>query len=92
MNDDKEIVLTLIDGKGNPYDATLLTTFQAGENKQDYAAFLSHIQDEDGKFPIQIFRYELVVRDGEEGMEIENIRSDMEFEAAYSVLLSLIEE
>lgn len=87
----EEIVLTLIDDKGNPYDATLLTTFQAGDSKQDYAAFLSHVPDEEGTYPIQIFRYRLTVRDGEEGMEIDNIRSDIEFETAYRALLPLID-
>ena len=43
-----DIVLTLIDEQGNSYDATLLTKFQAGEDKQDYAAFLSHVPDKDG--------------------------------------------
>lgn len=90
--EDEQIVMTLIDDKGNPYDATLLTTFQAGQEKQDYAAFLSHVPDEKGIFPIQIFRYKLTVREGQEGMEIDNIRSDMEFEAAYDALLPLIEE
>lgn len=88
---EEPVVMTLIDAEGNPYEATLLTVFQAGEDKQDYAAFLSHVPDGDGVFPIQIFRYQLTVRDGQEGMAIDNIRSDMEFEAAYNVLLSLIE-
>ena len=47
----EDIVLTLIDEQGNSYDATLLTTFQAGEDKQDYAAFLSHVPDKDGSIP-----------------------------------------
>lgn len=88
----ENIVLTLIDEQGNPYDATLLTTFQAGEDKQDYAAFLSHVLDGDGTYPVQIFRYKLTVRDGVEGMEIDNIRSDLEFESAYNALLPLIED
>jgi len=88
---EEPIVMTLIDAEGNPYDATLLTTFQAGEEKQDYAAFMSHVPDGDGVLPIQIFRYKLTVRDGQEGMEIDNIRSDMEFEVAYNALLPLIE-
>lgn len=88
---EEEIVLTLIDDKGNPYDATLLTTFQAGDSKQDYAAFLLHVPDKEGTYQIQIFRYRLTVREGEEGMEIDNIRSDIEFEAAYTALLPLID-
>lgn len=88
---EESIVMTLIDAEGNPYEATLLTTYQAGEDKRDYAAFLSHVPDEDGVMPIQIFRYKLTVRDGQEGMEIDNIRTDMEFEQAYNVLLSLIQ-
>ena len=92
MDNEKElIIMTLMDAEGNPYDATLLTTFQAGEEKQDYAAFMSHIPDSDGVLPIQIFRYKLTVRDGQEGMEIDNIRSDLEFEKAYNALLPLIE-
>lgn len=87
---EEPIIMALIDAEGNQYDATLLTTFQAGEKKQDYAAFLSHIPDEDGILPIQIFRYKLTVRDGQEGMEIDNIRSDLEFEEAYNALLPLI--
>lgn len=88
---EEPIVMTLIDAEGNPYDATLLTTFQAGEEGQDYAAFMSHVPDGDGVLPIQIFRYKLTVRDGQEGMEIDNIRSDMEFEVAYNALLPLID-
>lgn len=88
----EDIVLTLIDEQGNSYDATLLTTFQAGEDKQDYAAFLSHVPDKDGAYPVQIFHYKLTVRDGVEGMEIDNIRSDLEFETAYNALLPLIED
>lgn len=88
----EDIVLTIIDEQGNSYDATLLTTFQAGEDKQDYAAFLSHVPDKDGAYPVQIFRYKLTVRDGVEGMEIDNIRSDLEFETAYNALLPLIED
>ena len=59
---------------------------------RDYAAFLSHVPDADGQLPIQIFRYRLTVNDGVEGMEIDNIQSDMEFEEAYNALLPLIEE
>lgn len=93
MNDeqDESIVMTLIDADGGTYDATLLTTFVAGEDGQEYAAFLSHIPDQDGVLPVQIFRYKLAVRDGIEGMEIDNIRSDIEFEQAYNALLPLIE-
>lgn len=87
----EDIVLTLVDEQGNSYDATLLTTFQAGEDKQDYAAFLSHVP-ENGTYPVQIFRYKLTVRDGVEGIEIDNIRSDLEFETAYNALLPLIED
>lgn len=89
---DEPIVMSLIDAEGNSYDATLLTTFQAGEEERDYAAFLSHVPDADGQLPIQIFRYKLTVNDGVEGMEIDNIQSDMEFEEAYNALLPLIEE
>lgn len=89
--EEEQIIMTLIDDNGNSYDATLLTTFQAGEEKRDYAAFLSHVPDEEGVFPIQIFRYRLTVREGQEGMEIDNICSDMEFEAAYNALLPLID-
>lgn len=88
----EDIVLTLVDEQGNYYDATLLTTFRAGEDKQDYAAFLSHIPERDGTYPVQIFRYKLTVRDGVEGMEIDNIRSELEFETAYNALLPLIED
>lgn len=88
----EEIIMTLIDAEGKPYDATLLTTFQAGTRNRDYAAFLSHVPDEDGVFPIQIFRYRLTKRDGEEGMEIDNIASSMEYEEAYNVLLTLIDD
>lgn len=84
------IVMQLIDAEGNPYDATLLTTYQVGE--RDYAAFMSHVPDDEGQLPIQIFRYRLAEQDGVEGMEIDNIQSDMEFEGAYNALLSLIEE
>ena len=87
----EDIVLTLVDEQGNSYNATLLTTFQAGEDKQDYAAFLSRVP-ENGTYPVQIFRYKLTVRDGVEGIEIDNIRSDLEFETAYNALLPLIED
>lgn len=90
MNEDP-IVMTMIDAEGNPYEATLLTTYQAGEGNQDYVAVLSHIPDENGVLPIQIFRYKLTIQDGQEGMEIDNIRTDMEFEQAYNALLPLIE-
>lgn len=89
--EEEQIIMTLIDSEGNPYDATLLTTFKAGEQNRDYAAFLSHVPDGEGHFPIQIFRYTLTERNGVEGMDIDNIQSDMEFEEAYNALIPLIE-
>lgn len=86
------IVITIEDKEGNPYDATLLTTFQAGNLNRDYCAVLSHVPDADGQYPIQIFRYELTEQDGMEGMNISSVMSDMEFDEAKEILMSLIDE
>lgn len=88
----QKIVVAIQDRDGNTYDATILTVFKAGRLNRDYCALLSHVADEDGQFPIQIFRYELAEKDGIEGMRLLNISSDMEFDEARDVLITLIDE
>lgn len=91
-SEDKGIVVTVKDKDGGEYDVTLLTVFQAGRLKRDYCAVLSHVPDGEGQFPVQIFRYTLTEQDGVEGMRISNITSDMEFEEAKEILMTLIDE
>ncbi len=90
-NSSDEIIISLTDSHDNTYDATLLTTFQAGVNNQNYAAVLSHVPDPDGQFPIQIFRCNISEQNGDEMIELDNIRSDLEFDEAYEVLTTLME-
>lgn len=86
-----DIIISLTDSYDNTYDATLLTIFEAGLNNQNYAAVLSHVPDDNGQLPIQIFRCSMTEENGIDGIELDNIRSDMEFDEAYDVLMSLIE-
>lgn len=88
----EELVVTINDKDGNAYDATILTVFNAGGLNRDYCAVLPHIPDGEGQFPIQIFRYELTEQDGIEGMRLMNVSSDMEFEEAREVLMTLIDD
>ena len=90
-NSSDEIIISLTDSHDNTYDATLLTTFQAGVNNQNYAAVLSHVPHPDGQFPIQIFRCNISEQNGDEMIELDNIRSDLEFDEAYEVLTTLME-
>lgn len=89
-NTDKQIVMSLIRTDGSTYEATLLTIFKAGS--REYAAFLSHVPNEEGQLPIQLFRFKMIINDGEEGVELDNIQSDMEAEEAYNAFLPLLEE
>jgi len=86
----EELTITLYDQAGEPYDATLLTTFQAVN--RDYAAFLSHRMNDNGEYDIELFRYELTEQDGQEGIELSMIASDMEYEEVREVLIGLIED
>ncbi len=92
VTEDKGIVVTVKGKDGKEYDATLLTVFQAGRMNRDYCALLSHLPDEEGQFPVQIFRYALTEEDGVEGMRISNVTSDMEFEEAKEILMTLLDE
>lgn len=90
-NDDigQEIIITLTDNIGQEIDCTVLTTFVAGG--RDYIALLPHQVDENGNVNIQLYRYKEVIRGGEEGIDISNILSDMEFDEALKVFETLIE-
>lgn len=92
LADEEPVIITLIDKSGNEYDATLLTCFKAGALQRDYVAVMPHIPDSEGDFNIQIFRYRLTEQDGQEGMEITDIASDMEFDEAKKILESLIDD
>ena len=85
VENNEEIIVTLTDENNNAYEASLLTTFEARLNNQGYAAVLSHVPDENGQLPIQIFRCDCMI-------EFDNIRSDMEFDEAHNVLLTLLDE
>lgn len=89
---EENIVITIKDKDGNTYDATILTVFPAGRLNRNYCALLPHVPDEDGQLSIQIFRYELAEKDGVEGMHLSSVTSDMEFDEAREVLLTLIDE
>lgn len=86
---DQQIVMSLISMDGHLYDASLLTVFYAGN--REYAAFLSHVPNEEGQLPIQLFRFKTTTIDGEEGIELDNIQSDMEAEEVYNAFLPLLE-
>lgn len=90
--EEEPVIITLTDPSGKEYDATLLTCFPAGALNRNYVAVMPHVPDNEGNFNIQIFRYSLSEKDGQEGMEISEIGSDMEFEEAKKVLESLIDE
>lgn len=93
VENNEEIIVTLTDENNNAYEASLLTTFQAGLNNQGYAAVLSHVPDENGQLPIQIFRCNIFEQEGDDCIiEFDNIRSDMEFDEAHNVLLTLLDE
>lgn len=87
----EEIIITLKDRDGNEYDATLLTVFQAGKQCRDYCAVLSHVPDKNGELQIQIFRYDQAEQDGMEVMQLSNVLSDMEYEEAKEILITLID-
>lgn len=86
--EDEELVITLNNENGDSIDCTVLTTFVS--QGHDYIALLPH----DEKFQIHIFRYKMITNNEneEEGIEIMNIYSDMEYEAALKVFQSLIED
>ena len=44
-----EIVVTILDGQGNPYEATVLNSFMIGDKQ--YVAVLPVTPDEDGSYP-----------------------------------------
>lgn len=90
--DEEPVIITLTDKNEKEYDATILTCFQAGMLSRDYVAVMPHEPDSEGEINIQIFRYKLTERDGQEGMEVFEISSDMEFEEAKKVLETLIDE
>ena len=93
IENNEEIIVTLTDENNNTYEASLLTTFQAGSHDQGYVAVLSHVLDEKGQLPIQIFRCNISDMDEDNStVEFDNIRSDMEFDEAYNVLLTLLDE
>ena len=85
---EEELVITLNNEKGESIDCTVLTTFES--QGRDYIALLPH----DDKFQIHIFRYKIINDEEtqEEGIEIMNIYSDLEYEAALRVFESLIED
>lgn len=86
----EELIITVQNEQGRSFDCTILTTFEAGERA--YIALLPHDPDKDGNITVQLFRYTEIIQDGQEGIEIIPIRSDMEFEAALSAFETLIEE
>lgn len=58
-----ELVVTLLDGKGEPYEATVLNSFMV--NGKQYVSVLPVVPDENGEFPIILFA--ATFRDGAEG-------------------------
>lgn len=48
-----ELIVTLLDGKGEPYEATILNSFMVGEKQ--YVSVLPVEPDESGEFPIILF-------------------------------------
>ncbi|MCD7739696.1 MAG: hypothetical protein LUH58_11785 [Lachnospiraceae bacterium] len=50
-----DVVIHIEDGE-NSRDLTLVATFQAGAYHRQYRALLSHVPDENGTHPLEIYR------------------------------------
>lgn len=85
-----ELVITIRNENDEEIDCTVLTTFPVG--RYNYIALLPHTADENGNVNIQLYRYKEVMQDGQEGISISNIASDMEFDEALKVFETLVED
>lgn len=86
---DEELIITVNLENGQTMDCTVLTTFES--QGKDYIALLPH----DDKFQIHLFKYKYVFNKEtgeEEGIELMNIYSELEYEAALRVFESLVED
>lgn len=65
---DVELVVTLMDGNGEPYEATILNSFMVRGNQ--YVSVLPVVPDDNGEFPIILFA--ATIRDnGGEDVDVE---------------------
>ncbi|MCD8324495.1 MAG: hypothetical protein LUC32_06055 [Clostridiales bacterium] len=88
--EEQPVILTITGQDGAEYEASLIACFCAGREQRDYCAVLSHRQDPNGQYPIQLFRYKLTSQNGVEGMELSNIGADMEFEEVRGKFLEMM--
>lgn len=90
LSNEEPFVISLTDKDGNNTDCTIITTFE--HNNRDYIALMPHEQDENNKFNILLFRYKKASLNESEGIQIENIASDMEFEEVLKIFNDMLEK
>lgn len=77
-NKEEQLVITLTDQNGNNVNCSVVTTLE--HNGRDYIALIPEEKDDEGNFNILLFRYRMA----DEGIQLENITADMEFDEIYS--------
>ena len=84
-NTEEQLVITLTDQNGNNVNCSVVTTIE--HNGRDYIALLPEEADDEGNFNILLFRYRMA----EEGIQIENITADMEFDEISSIFEQVLD-
>ena len=79
LNQEEELLMiTLTDAEGNSVKCSVITEFE--HNGRNYIALIPSEDKGSDNYDLLLFRYHIVVKDGEEGIKIENISNDMEFD------------
>lgn len=82
--ENQDLVITVDTQDGGKVECSVLTTFEA--RSREYIALMPH----DNSNQIQLFRYSVL--ESEDGINLESIPSDMEFEEVLKVFESLVED
>ena len=83
-------IITITDQSGNKVECSVVTVFE--HNHRDYIALIPEEADEQGNYNILLFRYRILENSGDEGIVIENISADMEFDEVLHKFNQIMEE
>lgn len=91
FDEEDPLVIVLHDADGRSYEATVLTTFKAGKLDRDYIAVVPLEKGPDDQVVIQLFRYVECRENGQEGIVLSEIPSDMEYEDVMDAFAKILE-